>query len=307
MSDRGNAQRWDEIIGAIKEITVEAVDAKITDFAIVGNVPEDASAHYAFYKCKVHADSSLDLEYRVRISISPSLPGAETTKTTGRMTRGTTKNIYFSAKPPDLTLEGDASHVVDRVYLDAKDPRTGAWVNLRTYSRSDRFKVEKKVTCWERTPHFSNGCELLKHYANDQCMLETGGLHAAAEDRNKGAITVAELDFVTKAWMKSEDINATCANCCTPAPKGRICEEHDIPSSAKAGTSINIGVCVENTGKIKADFWVDVKISGPDYSTTLTSAKKSIDAGKKDKIYVRWDLPLNLKSGTYTIDAVLYA
>jgi len=69
-----------------------------------------------------------------------------------------------------------------------------------------------------------------------------------------------------------------------------------------------MGVCVENTGKVKADFWVEVKISGPeDYSETLTSGKKSIDVGKKDKIYVRWDLPLNLKSGTYTIDATLYA
>ena len=305
MSDRGNAKdEWDELIGAIKEITVTGVDAKITDFAVVGNVPEAASRDYRFYKCKVHADSSLDLEYRVRISISPPLPGAETTKTTGRMTHGTTGDIYFSAKPPDLTLEGDASHVVDRVYLDAKDPRTGAWVNLRTYSRSDRFKVEKKVTCWARTPHFSNGCELLKHYANDQCEIGFVEYVNAASDY-PSKITVAELDFVAKA--KGKDINTLCANCCTPAPKGRICEEHDIPSSAKAGTSINIGVCVENTGKTKANFWIDVKISGPDYSTTLTSAKKSIDASKKDRIYVRWDLPLNLKSGTYTIDAVLYA
>ena len=298
-------KRGDIRIGAIEEITVEAVDAKITDFSVVGNVPEDASAHYQFYKCKVHADSSLDLEYRVRISISPSLSGAETTKTTGKMTHGTTKEIAFIAKPPDLGLTSDRTHTITAVYLDAKDPRTGAWVNLRKYSRSDEFKVEKKVTCWEKTPHYASGCELLKHYANDQC--EIGFLEfVKASSDYPSKITVAELDFVAKAY-DVRDVNTLCANCCTPAPKGRICEEHDIPSSAKAGTSINIGVCVENTGKVKANFWVDVKISGPDYSTTLTSAKKSIDAGKKDRIYVRWDLPLNLKSGTYTIDAVLYA
>jgi len=306
MSDRSNAKdEWDELVGAIKEIRVTGVDAKITDFAVVQNVPEASSEHYPFYKCKVHADSSLDLEYRVRISISPSLSGAETTKTTGRMRHGTTKDIYFAAKPPDLGLTSDRTHTITAVYLDAKDPRTGAWVNLRTYSRSDTFKVEKKVTCWEKTPHYANGCELLRHYAGDQCEIHDDGMFAATRDYNNGNITVAEVDFVAKAWGK--DINTICANCCTPAPKGRICEEHDIPSSAKAGTSINIGVCVENTGKIKANYWVDVRISGPDYSTTLTSAKKSIDIGKKDKIYVRWDLPLNLKSGTYTIDAVLYA
>jgi len=298
-------KRGDIRIGAIEEITVTGVDAKITDFAVTGNVPEDASAYYQFYKCKVHADSELDLEYRVRISISPSLSGAETTKTTGKMTHGTTKEITFSAKPPDLGLTGDRTHTITAVYLDAKDPRTGAWVNLRSYSRSDTFKVEKKVTCGAATPHYSNGCELLKHYANDQCELDDSGMFAATRDYNNGIITIAEVDFVAKAWGK--DINTLCANCCTPAPKGRICEEHDIPDTAKAGTSINIGVCVENTGKIKANYWVDVKISGPGYSTTLTSAKKSIDVGKKDKIYVRWDLPLNLKSGTYTIDATLYA
>lgn len=298
-------KRGDIRIGAIEEITVEAVDAKITDFSVVGNVPEDASTHYQFYKCKVHADTTLDLEYRVRISISPPLSGAETTKTTGKMTHGTTKEIAFIAKPPDLGLTSDRTHTITAVYLDAKDPRTGEWVNLRSYSRSDTFKVEKKVTCWERTPHYPNGCELLKHYVNDQC--EIGFLEfVKASSDYPSKITVAELDFVAKAY-DVRDVNTLCANCCTPAPKGRICEEHDIPSSAKAGTSINIGVCVENTGKVKADFWVDVKISGPDYSTTLTSAKKSIDAGKKDRIYVRWDLPLNLKSGTYTIDAVLYA
>ncbi|RLE69304.1 MAG: hypothetical protein DRJ43_04155 [Thermoprotei archaeon] len=306
MSDRSNAKdKEGKLIGAIKEITVTGVDAKITDFAVVGNVPEASSAHYAFYKCKVHADSSLDLEYRVRIHLKPSLSGAETTKTTGKMMHGTTKDIYFSAKPPDLGLKGDASYAIDYVYLDAKDPRTGAWVNLRTYSRLDVFKVEKKITCGARTPHYSNGCELLKHYANDQCEIHLAEHSKASADYGAGKITVAEFDFIAKAYGK--DINTICANCCTPAPKGRICEEHDIPSSAKAGTSINIGVCVENTGKIKANYWVDVKISGPDYSTTLTSAKKSIDVGKKDKIYVRWDLPLNLKSGTYTIDAVLYA
>jgi len=299
MREKGNIR-----VGAIEEITVEAVDAKITDFAVTGNVPEAASANYNFYKCTVHADSSLDLEYRVRISISPSLSGAQTTKTTGKMTHGTTKIVSFYAKPPDLGLTSDRTHTITAVYLDAKDPRTGAWVNLRKYSRSDEFKVEKKVTCWEKTPHYASGCELLKHYADDQCMIPD--YHPDLDwDRYQGNITVAEYDFVRKALGK--DINTICANCCTPAPKGRICEEHDIPSSAKAGTSINIGVCVENTGKIKANFWVDVKISGPDYSTTLTSAKKSIDVGKKDKIYVRWDLPLNLKSGTYTIDAVLYA
>ena len=302
MRKRGNEQ-----IGQIKEITVEAVDAKITDFAVVGNVPEASSSYYAFYKCKVHADSSLDLEYRVRIHITTELPGAETTKTTGKMMHGTTKEITFAAKPPDLGLKGDAYRIIDYVYLDAKDPRTGEWVNLRTYNRgtTDTFKVEKKITCGAKTPHFSNGCALLKHYANDQCEIGLVEFSKASSDY-PSKITVAELDFVAKAYGVG-DINTLCANCCTPAPKGRICEEHDIPSSAKAGTSINIGVCVENTGKIKADYWVDVKISGPDYSTTLTSAKKSIDVGKKDKIYVRWDLPLNLKSGTYTIDAVLYA
>ena len=301
MRKRGNEQ-----IGQIKEITVEAVDAKITDFAVVGNVPEAASSRYTFYKCKVHADSTLDLEYLVSISISPPLLGAETGKTTGgKIMHGTTKEIIFQAKPPDLGLTSDRTHTITKVQLSAKDPRTGKWVGLRTYSRSDEFKVEKKVTCWEKTPHYSNGCALLKHYANDQCVLDDDGMFAATRDYNKGNITVAEYDFVAKAWDK--DINMICANCCTPAPKGRICEEHDIPSSAKAGTSINIGVCVENTGKIKADYWVDVKISGLDHSTTLTSAKKSIDVRKKDKIYVRWDLPLNLKSGTYTIDAVLYA
>jgi len=300
-------KRGDIRIGAIEEITVTGVDAKITDFAVTGNVPEDASAYYRFYKCKVHADSSLDLEYRVRIYITPELTGAETTKTTGKMTHGTTKEITFAAKPPDLGLTENKQYSVMYVYLDAKDPRTGDWVNLRSYSRSDTFKVEKKVTCWEKTPHYSNGCELLKHYANDQCEIGLVEFAKASSDY-PSKITVAELDFVAKAYGGvGQDINTLCANCCTPAPKGRICEEHDIPSSAKAGTSINIGVCVENTGKIKADFWVDVKISGPDYSTTLTSAKKSIDAGKKDKIYVTWDLPLNLKSGTYTIDATLYA
>ena len=297
-------KREDIRIGAIEEITVTGVDAKITDFAVVGNVPEDASAYYQFYKCKVHADSSLDLEYRVRISISPSLSGAETTKTTGKMTHGTTKEITFAAMPPDLGLTSDKTYTITAVYLDAKDPRTGAWVNLRSYSRSDTFKVEKKVTCWEKTPHYSNGCELLKHYANDQCEIGFVEFTNAASDY-PSKITVAELNFVAKA--KGKDINTVCANCCTPAPKGKICDDHDIPDTAKAGTSIDIGVCVENTGKVKADFWVDVKISGPDYSTTLTSAKKSIDVGKKDKIYVRWDLPLNLKSGTYTIDATLYA
>lgn len=306
MSDRGNAKdEWDELVGAIKEIRVTGVDAKITDFAIRGNVPEAASGYYQFYKCKVHADSSLDLEYRVRISISPSLSGAETTKTTGRMRHGTTKDIYFSAKPPDLGLTSDRTHTITAVYLDAKDPRTGKWVNLRRYSRSDKFKVEKKITCGAKTPHYSNGCALLKHYANDQCEIHLAEHSKASADYSAGKITVAEFDFVAKAYGK--DINTICANCCTPAPKGRICEEHDIPSSAKAGTSINIGVCVENTGKIRANYWVDVKISGPGYSTTLRSAKKSIDVRKKDKIYVRWDLPLNLKSGTYTIDAVLYA
>ena len=297
MRKRGNIR-----IGAIKDITVTAVDAKITDFAVLGNVPEAASAYYSFYKCKVQADSELDLEYRVRISISPSLSGADTSKTTGKMTHGTNKWIYFYAQPPDLGLTSDKTYTITAVYLDAKDPRTGNWVNLRSYSRSDTFKVEKKVTCWEATPHFSSGCELLKHYADDQCVVSSDN---AWTDVVKGNITVAEWDFVEKADGK--DANTICANCCTPAPKGKICEEHDIPSSAKAGTSINIGVCVENTGKIKADYWVDVKISGPGYSTTLTSAKKSIDVGKKDKIYVRWDLPLNLQSGTYTIDATLYA
>ncbi|RLJ02363.1 MAG: hypothetical protein DRP08_04620, partial [Candidatus Aenigmatarchaeota archaeon] len=297
-------KREDIRIGAIKDITVEAVDAKITDFTVVGNVPEAASAYYQFYKCKVHADSSLDLEYRVRISIIPSLSEADTTKTTGKMSHGTTKEIYFYAKPSDLGLKGDATYSIGKVYLDAKDPRTESWVNLRVYDRTakDTFKVEKKVTCWEKTPHYSNGCELLKHYANDQCELDDSGMFAATRDYNNGNITVAEVDFVAKAWGK--DINTLCANCCTPAPKGKICDEHDIPSSVKAGTSADLGVCVENTGKIKADFWVEVKISGPeDYSETLTSDKKSIDVGKKDKIYVTWDLPLNLKSGTYTIDA----
>jgi len=295
--------RKDIRIGAIEEITVTGVDAKITDFAVVGNVPEAASMNYPFYKCKVHADTTLDLEYRVRISISPSLSGADTSKTIGKITHGTTKGINFYAKPPDLGLESHEEHVVDKVYLDAKDPHTGNWVNLRTYDRYDIFLVEKKITCWEKTPHYSNGCELLKHYADDQCVVSSAD---AWIDKAAGRITVAELDFVDKADGK--DANTVCANCCTPAPKGKICDEHDIPSSAKAGTSIDIGVCVENTGKIKADFWVEVKISGPeDYSETLTSAKKSIDVGKKDKIYVTWDLPLNLKSGTYTIDATLYA
>ena len=294
----------DELIGAIKEIRVTGVDAKITDFQVTGNVPEAASMGYVFYKCKVHADSSLDLEYRVRIRISPSLSGAVTTYGTGRMRHGTTKEITFAAKPPDLKLTSDKTYTITAVYLDAKDPRTGNWVNLRSYSRSDTFKVEKKVTCWGKTPHYANGCELLRHYADDQCNMPSPAFDAWL-DYSEGRITAAEVDFVLKA--EGKDINTICANCCTPAPKGKICEEHDIPSSAKAGTSINIGVCVENTGKIKANFWVDVKISGPDYSTTLTSAKKSIDVGKKDKIYVRWDLPLNLKSGTYTIDATLYA
>jgi len=303
MSDRSNAKdKEGELIGAIKEIQVTGVDAKLSDFKVISNVPEAASMSYKFYSVHLHADSSLDLEYRVRISISPSLSGAETTRTTGKMRHGTTTSIGFYAKPPDLGLTSDRTHTITAVYLDAKDPRTGAWVNLRSYSRSDTFKVEKKVTCWEKTPHYANGCELLKHYADDQCMVSSAG---AWIDKAAGRITISELDFVEKADGK--DANTICANCCTPAPKGRICEEHDIPSSAKAGTSINIGVCVENTGKIKANYWVDVKISGPDYSTTLTSAKKSIDVGKKDKIYVRWDLPLNLKSGTYTIDAVLYA
>jgi len=295
-------KRGDIRIGAIEEITVTGVDAKLSDFKVISNVPEAASMSYKFYSVHLHADSSLDLEYRVRISISPSLSGADTSKTTGKMTHGTTTSVGFYAKPPDLGLESHEEHVVDKVYLDAKDPRTGNWVNLRTYDRNDIFLVEKKITCWEKTPHYSSGCELLKHYADDQCVVSSSG---AWIDKAAGRITIAELDFVEKADGK--DANTICANCCTPAPKGRICDEHDIPSSAKAGTSINIGVCVENTGKTKADFWVDVKISGPDYSTTLTSAKKSIDVGKKDKIYVTWDLPLNLKSGTYTIDATLYA
>jgi len=270
-------KREDIRIGAIKDITVEAVDAKITDFTVVGNVPEAASAYYQFYKCKVHADSELDLEYRVRISISPSLEGAETSKTTGKMTHGTTKEITFTAKPPDLGLKGDASYVVDYVYLDAKDPRTGDWVNLRTYNRgiADEFKVEKKVTCGAATPHFGSGCELLKHYANDQCEIWLAEHSKASADYTAGKITVAEMDFVSKAYGK--DINTICANCCTPAPKGKICDEHDIPSSVKAGTSVDLGVCVENTGKIKADFWVEVSISGPeDYSETLTSDNKNV-------------------------------
>jgi len=297
---RGNIR-----IGAIKDITVTAVDAKITDFTVVSNVPEAASAGYNFYQCKVQADSELDLEYRVRISISPSLDGATTSREEGEIKHGTTRLVSFSAKPADLGLTSDAEYTVTAVYLDAKDPHTGEWVTLCSYSRSDTFKVEKKVTCWEKTPHYSNGCELLKHYADDQCDMPPSSVWDAWVDYSKGNITVAEVDFVRKA--EGEDINKLCAGCCTPAPKGKICDEHDIPTSAKAGTSIDIGVCVENTGKIKANFWVDVKISGPDYSTTLTSAKKSIDVGKKDKIYVRWDLPLTLKSGTYTIDAVLYA
>ena len=300
-------KREDIRIGAIEEISVTAVDAKITDFAVTGNVPEAASAYYQFYKCKVHADSELDLEYRVRLDFFAPSPGAETSKTTGKMTHGTTKEITFAAKPPDLGLTENKQYSVMYVYLDAKDPRTGAWVTLREYLRADTFWVEKKVTCWEETPHYSNGCELLKHYADDQCEIGLAEWSRASGDYGAGKITVAELDFVAKAYGV-KDINTVCANCCTPAPKGRICDEHDIPSSAKAGTSIDIGVCVENTGKVKADFWVEVKISGPeDYSETLTSAKKSIDVGKKDKIYVTWDLPLNLKSGTYTIDATLYA
>ncbi|RLE42460.1 hypothetical protein DRJ19_04125 [Candidatus Woesearchaeota archaeon] len=298
MRERGNIR-----IGAIEEITVTGVDAKITDFAVVGNVPEDASAYYQFYKCKVHADSELDLEYRVRLDFFAPSPGAETSKTTGKMTHGTTKEITFAAKPPDLGLTENKQYSVMYVYLDAKDPRTGKWVTLREYLRADTFWVEKKITCWEKTPHYSSGCELLKHYADDQCVVSSSG---AWIDKAAGRITIAELDFVEKADGK--DANTICANCCTPAPKGRICDEHDIPSSVKAGTSVDLGVCVENTGKVKADFWVDVKISGPeDYSETLTSEKKSIDVGKKDKIYVTWDLPLNLKSGTYTIDATLYA
>jgi len=298
MREEGNIR-----IGVIKDITVTAVDAKITDFEVQGNVPEAASGYYSFYRCKVQADSELDLEYRVRISISPSLDGAETSKETGKMTHGTNKWIYFYAQPPDLELASDAEYTITDVYLDAKDPRTGNWVNLRSYSRSDTFKVEKKVTCWEATPHFSSGCELLKHYADDQCVVFSGN---AWIDYAKGNITIAELDFVDAADEK--DANTICANCCTPAPKGKICDDHDIPDTAKAGTSIDIGVCVENTGKVKADFWVEVTISGPnDYSETLTSAKKSIDVGKKDKIYVTWDLPLDLQSGTYTIDATLYA
>jgi len=297
---RGNIR-----IGAIEEITVTAADAKITDFAVEQNVPEAASRDYAFYSCQVHADSELDLEYRVRISISPSLDGARTSNEVGEIKHGTTMLVMFSAKPPDLGLTSDAEYTVTAVYLDAKDPHTGEWVTLCSYSRSDTFKVEKKVTCWEKTPHYSNGCELLKHYADDQCNMPSPSYDAWVDYFTYGRLTVAEWDFVRKA--EGKDINKLCAGCCTPAPKGKICDEHDIPTEAKAGTSIDIGVCVENTGKIKADFWVDVKISGPDYSTTLTSAKKSIDVGKKDKIYVRWDLPLTLKSGTYTIDAVLYA
>jgi len=298
---RGNIR-----IGGIKEISVTAVDAKITDFAVVSNLPEDASQYYNFYKCKVQADSELDLEYRVRISISPSLDGATTSNEVGEIKHGTTQNVYFSAKPSDLGLTSDAEYTVTAVYLDAKDPHTGEWVTLCSYSRSDTFKVEKKVTCWEATPHYSNGCELLKHYADDQCNMPTSSVLDAWADYAKGNITVAEVDFVKKA--EGEDINTLCAGCCTPAPKGKICDEHDIPTSAKAGTSIDIGVCVENTGKVKADFWVEVTISGPnEYSETLTSAKKSIDVGKKDKIYVTWDLPLTLSSGTYTIDATLYA
>jgi len=301
MRRRGNIR-----IGAIKDITVTAVDAKITDFEVVQNVPEAASQNYVFYWCVVHADSELDLEYRVRISISPSLDGAETSKETGKMTHGTTQQVGFAAKPSDLGLTSDAEYTITDVYLDAKDPRTGAWVNLRSYSRSDTFKVEKKVTCGAATPHYSSGCELLKHYADDQCNMPSPSKAAAYDYHVYERITVAEWDFVRKA--EGKDINTLCANCCTPAPKGRICDEHDIPTEAKAGTSIDIGVCVENTGKIKADFWVEVTISGPnDYSETLTSAKKSIDVGKKDKIYVTWDLPLDLQSGTYTIDATLYA
>jgi len=298
---RGNIR-----IGGIKEISVTAVDAKITDFAVVQNVPEDAVQYYQFYKCKVQADSDLDLEYRVRISISPSLDGATTSNEVGEIKHGTTQWVYFSAKPPDLELTSDAEYTVTAVYLDAKDPHTGEWVTLCSYSRSDTFKVEKKVTCEGETPHYSNGCELLKHYADDQCNMPTSSVLDAWADYSAGNITVAEVNFVRKA--EGKDINTLCADCCTPAPKGKICDEHDIPTEAKAGTSIDIGVCVENTGKIKADFWVEVTISGPnEYSETLTSDKKSIDVGKKDKIYVTWNLPLTLSSGTYTIDATLYA
>jgi len=288
-------------IGQIKEISVEAVDAKLTDFQVTSNLPEGAHAYYQFYKCKLHADSTLDLVYRVRIHITPTLDGVDTTEEI-KLSHGDSRWINFKGKPPYLFLDADKTYTVDAVYLDAKDPHTGEWVNLRTYSRADVFKVEKQVSCWEKTPHFASGCELLKHYANDQCIVDATN---AWVDAAAGRITVAELDFVD--MLDRQDLNTTCLGCCTPAPKGRICEEHDIPSSAKAGTSVNIGVCVENTGSVLGEYWVEVTITGPDYTKKLTSAKKSIDVGKKDKIYVRWDLPLNLKSGTYTIDAVLYA
>jgi len=279
-------RRKDVRIGQIKEISVEAVDAKLTDFQVTSNLPEGAHAYYGFYMCKLHADSTLDLEYRVRIHITPTLEGIDTS-TEIKLSHGDSREIYFKGKPPYLFLDADKTYTVDAVYLDAKDPHTGEWVNLRTYSRSDKFKVEKQVSCWERTPHFASGCELLKHYANDQCIVDATD---AWIDKAAGRITAAELDFVN--MIDGQDLNETCLGCCTPAPKGRICDEHDIPSSVKAGTSVNIGVCVENTGSVSGTYWVEVTISGPDYKTTHNRAKKSIDVGKRDKIYERWDLPL---------------
>ena len=109
---------------------------------------------------------------------------------------------------------------------------------------------EPAVTCTGKTPHYSSGCSLLKHYdADNNGKIPMAEWNAAVSDQKAGKITQAELDFVTAAW-KAGTINAKCSGCYTPpaAPAQGQLEELTYPASVNHGADVRVGFKIHNTG-----------------------------------------------------------
>ena len=109
---------------------------------------------------------------------------------------------------------------------------------------------EPAVTCTGKTPHYENGCALLKHYAAEDGTISLLELGTAIGDLKAGTITQAEFDFVTATWKAGGSINAKCSGCYTPpaAPAQGQLEELTYPASVEHGASLNIAFKVHNTG-----------------------------------------------------------
>ncbi|GAH25046.1 unnamed protein product [marine sediment metagenome] len=80
---------------------------------------------------------------------------------------------------------------------------------------------EVVIECDNPTPHFSSGCELLLHCADNDGLINLDELNQSYSDYENGVITEEEFDFVSDAYIYG-GVNVVCPGCWEAPPKKTV-------------------------------------------------------------------------------------